>query len=43
MGIEISPRLAEYRRQRMPADKILEGPVTEVADTTRWLKNRSMW
>jgi 2-polyprenyl-3-methyl-5-hydroxy-6-metoxy-1,4-benzoquinol methylase len=31
-GIEISPRLAGLSRQRMPAAKILEGPVTQVAE-----------
>ena len=32
-GIELSPRLAEMSRQRMPGGKILEGPVTKIADT----------
>ena len=32
-GIELSLRLAEMSRQRMPGGKILEGPVTKVADT----------
>jgi SAM-dependent methyltransferase len=32
-GIEISPRLAQASRQRVGAGKILEGPVTEVADS----------
>ena len=31
MGVEISPRLAEMARKRMPTTKILEGPVTEVS------------
>ena len=31
-GIEISPRLAALSRRRMPAAKILEGPVTEIAE-----------
>lgn len=31
MGVEISPRLAEMARKRMPAARILEGPATEVA------------
>jgi SAM-dependent methyltransferase len=31
-GIEISPRLAQASRQRVGAGKILEGPVTEIAD-----------
>ena len=33
IGIEISPKLAELSRSRMPAAKILEGPVTEVANS----------
>jgi SAM-dependent methyltransferase len=32
-GIEISSRLAQASRQRVGAGKILEGPVTEVADS----------
>jgi SAM-dependent methyltransferase len=32
IGIEISPRLAALSRQRMPAAKILEGPVTQLAE-----------
>lgn len=31
-GIELSPRSAKLARQRAPSAKILEGPVTEVAD-----------
>jgi SAM-dependent methyltransferase len=31
-GIEISPRLAALSRQRMPAGKILQGPVTQLAE-----------
>jgi SAM-dependent methyltransferase len=31
-GIELSPRSAEISRQRVPSARILEGPVTEVAD-----------
>jgi SAM-dependent methyltransferase len=31
-GIELSPRLAAMSRKRMPGGKILEGPVTRVAD-----------
>ena len=30
-GIEISPKLAELSQRRMPAEKILEGPVTQLA------------
>ncbi len=33
IGIEISPRLAGLSRRRVPAEKILEGPVTEIANT----------
>ena len=33
IGIEISPRLAALSRARVPADKILEGPVTEIANS----------
>ena len=33
LGIEISSKLAELSRRRVPADKILEGPVTELACT----------
>ena len=32
MGIELSSGGAEISRQRIPPDKILEGPVTEIAD-----------
>jgi SAM-dependent methyltransferase len=32
VGIEISPRLAALSRLRMPAAKILEGPVTKLAE-----------
>ncbi len=31
-GIELSPRCAELSRQRVPAAKILEGPLTEMAE-----------
>ncbi len=33
IGIEISPKLAALSRTRMPRNKILEGPVTELAST----------
>jgi 2-polyprenyl-3-methyl-5-hydroxy-6-metoxy-1,4-benzoquinol methylase len=33
MGIELSPQGAEISRQRISPEKILEGPVTELADT----------
>jgi 2-polyprenyl-3-methyl-5-hydroxy-6-metoxy-1,4-benzoquinol methylase len=31
IGIEMSPRSAALARQRVPADRILEGPLTEIA------------
>ncbi len=33
MGIELSPRGAEISRQRLSPEKVLEGPVTELAST----------